>query len=130
MWSTANTVLLTGEGEAMTVETYTATPAEESAEMRQEMSETRANLAEKLGLIEDRVVDMVQGATNSVAHTIESMKESVTHTVEAVEDAVQGTVKSMKHALDFRDHVRQHPWLALGAAVVIGVACERFFSRL
>jgi len=113
----------------MTVETQTLDLTHESEEIRHQISETRADLAEKLVMIEHQVVDMVQGATSSVAHTIDSVKESVAHTVEAVEDAVHGTVKSMKHALDFTDHVRQRPWLTLGAAVVLGFAFGRFFSR-
>lgn len=105
------------------------TDTEQKAALRHQVEETRSDLADKLELIEHQVAGMVHGATESVTETIASVKESVGHTVDAVQEAVHGTVDSMKHALDWRHHIRQHPWLMLGAAVVLGFACGRYLSR-
>jgi ElaB/YqjD/DUF883 family membrane-anchored ribosome-binding protein len=113
----------------MALETQAKGTTQEAESPRHQVEEIRSDLVDKLETLEHQVVGMVQGATGFVAGTVESVKESVEQTAEAVQEAVQGTVKSMRHALDVRHHVRQHPWLLLGAAFVLGFACGRFLSR-
>jgi ElaB/YqjD/DUF883 family membrane-anchored ribosome-binding protein len=104
-------------------------PSAEAEVIRHQVEETRSDLAEKLGQLENQVVDMIQGTTGSVAETLENVKESVEHTVEAVEAAVQGTVKSVRHAFNLHRHVQKHPWRMLGVAIAIGFVCGQFIYR-
>jgi ElaB/YqjD/DUF883 family membrane-anchored ribosome-binding protein len=86
--------------------------------IRNRMEEKRASLAEKLGALEDEVLDTVHQATAAVSSTV----HNVTEAVENVKDAVEETVESVKDSLDFRDAIRQHPWTAVGVSFAAGVA--------
>jgi ElaB/YqjD/DUF883 family membrane-anchored ribosome-binding protein len=86
--------------------------------IRHQMEEKRASLAEKLGALEDEVLDTVHQATAAVSNTV----HNVTDAVETVKEKVEQTVESVKESLDFRDAIRQHPWTALGVSFAAGVA--------
>jgi len=92
---------------------------EDQAELiRQQMTEKRAELAEKLETLEHKVAGVLGGA-----------QESVTETVETVKENVQETVAEVKHALDLTAYVREHPWLAIGGAVLVGYLTHEFIAR-
>jgi ElaB/YqjD/DUF883 family membrane-anchored ribosome-binding protein len=86
--------------------------------IRHQMEEKRASLAEKLGALEDEVLDTVHQATAAVSDTV----HNVTEAVENVKETVEQTVESVKESLDFRDAIRQHPWTAVGVSFAAGVA--------
>jgi len=76
---------------------------------RQQMEDTRASLTEKLGTLEQHVVDTVQGATSAVTDTVENVK-----------DAVHETVENVKDTLNLRLQVRRHPWGMMVGSVALG----------
>jgi ElaB/YqjD/DUF883 family membrane-anchored ribosome-binding protein len=86
--------------------------------IRHQMEEKRASLAEKLGALEDEVLDTVHQATAAVNNTV----QGVTEAVDTVKETVEQTVESVKESLDFRDAIRQHPWTAVGISFAAGVA--------
>jgi ElaB/YqjD/DUF883 family membrane-anchored ribosome-binding protein len=99
--------------------------------IRQQMEETRASLAEKLGVLEEKVAGTVQEATEAVSETVETVKETVAGTVEAVKDTVEGTVETVKDTVsttvetvketfDLAGHVDRHPWAMVGGSVLVG----------
>jgi len=101
--------------------------------IRHQMEEKRASLADKLETLESRVMETVQGATSEVSHivdevksTVDSVTEGVQNTVEAVKETltegVQETVETVKQTLNVSDHIRNHPWMAVGGAVAAGFA--------
>lgn len=119
--------------------------ASESDVLRQQISETRGALGEKLELLEEKVAETVQTATASVAEatasvaeatasvveSVQNATESVTETVGNVHEVVQGTVESvrssvsgsiraMKESLDLSRAMQRHPWSTLAGAVVVG----------
>ncbi len=100
-------------------------PAQKTEALHHQVDETRSDLVEKLEQLEHQVVEIVHGATDTVTQAIGSVKDSVGHTVEAV----QGTTRSVKHALDIRHHIREHPWLMLGTAFVLGYLCGGVLAR-
>jgi len=77
--------------------------------IRHDMEQTRTSLAEKLDALETTLEAKVVGA-----------KEAVEHTVEAVEHTVETVKETVSNALDFRGHVRRHPWLMVGGAFSLG----------
>jgi ElaB/YqjD/DUF883 family membrane-anchored ribosome-binding protein len=98
-----------------------------------QMEEKRASLADKLGALETEVRATVHEATAEVSHivqevksTVDSVTEGVQQTVETVKDTltegVQETVATVKQTLNVNDHIRQHPWLAVGGAIAAGFA--------
>lgn len=92
---------------------------EDRAEViRQHMQEKRAELSEKLQTLERQVTQDITEA-----------EEKVTETVENVTENVQQTVDSVRQALDISRHVQEHPWLAVGGAVVVGYLAYGFLRR-
>jgi ElaB/YqjD/DUF883 family membrane-anchored ribosome-binding protein len=86
--------------------------------IRHQMEEKRASLAEKLGVLEDEVLQTVHQATAAVSNTV----HDVTDAVDSVKQTVHDTVESVKESLDFRDAIRQHPWTAVGVSFAAGFA--------
>jgi ElaB/YqjD/DUF883 family membrane-anchored ribosome-binding protein len=78
---------------------------DELDDIRHQMEETRASLADKLEALEGQLRGTVEGATNTVSDTVESVKE---------------TVETVKESLDVTRHVQKRPWLAVGGAVAVG----------
>jgi len=88
--------------------------------IRQQMDETRTALTDKLEVLEQQVVDTVQGATAAVAETVASAKEIVQDTVQTVKDSVQETVETVKDTFDLKRHVDRRPWTLLAGATALG----------
>jgi ElaB/YqjD/DUF883 family membrane-anchored ribosome-binding protein len=86
--------------------------------IRHQMEEKRASLAEKLGALEDEVLETVHQATAAVSNTV----QGVTEAVDTVKETVEQTVESVKESLDFREVIRNHPWTAVGVSFAAGVA--------
>jgi ElaB/YqjD/DUF883 family membrane-anchored ribosome-binding protein len=85
---------------------------EDQAELiRQQMQEKRAELSEKLQTLGEMLPK-----PETVAETVESVSDSVTNTAETVQE----TVESVQDAFDLPKQVQEHPWLAVGGAVLVG----------
>lgn len=103
--------------------------ADEPEVIRQQMEETRHNLAEKLEALESQVVGTVQDATSAVNETVETIKEAAQTTVGTVKDTVQETVASVKETFDLELQFQRHPWLMLGGSVAVGFAVGSLLER-
>jgi len=101
--------------------------------IRDEMEQTRANLADKLGALETQVRETVTGAKEAVSSTVEGVKEAVSSTVEGVKEAV-GTVSetmgTVAETFDVTKQVDRHPWAAMGAAVAAGFVAAQLIDRM
>ena len=89
---------------------------EDTQAIRQQMDETRSALTDKLGRLEQQVVDTVQGAVGQV----ENVKNAVESTVQNVKDTVRETVESVQDTLDLRKQVDRHPWTMMAGACAVG----------
>lgn len=94
-------------------------------EIRDDMAETRTGLADKVETLEQEIKDTVQDATSVVTDTVANVKA----TVEAVQGAVHDSVVAVGHALDFPAHVRRHPWLLIGGAMLAGFLVGNLLGR-
>lgn len=90
--------------------------SEDAEVIRQQMDETKAQLAEKLETLELQVAETVQSTGNVVSATVEAVQETVENVTGAVQDAVQ----SVNHAFDLRRQLDKHPWYVLGGSVALG----------
>lgn len=108
--------------------------------IREQMNDTRAAMSEKLELLEQKVVETVDGTatavtdaveavkdtvrdtTSAVTETVCQVKESVSETVHTVTDTVKGGLTSVK---DFFD-IRKNPWLGIGGSVLAGYVVAKF----
>lgn len=99
--------------------------------IRRQMEQTRASLAEKIEVLEQKVTGTVEEAANAVtetvqeakeavAETVETVKETVENTVETVKGTVESTVDAVRDALDITGQVQRHPWLMVGGSVAVG----------
>jgi ElaB/YqjD/DUF883 family membrane-anchored ribosome-binding protein len=88
--------------------------------IRDEMELTRANLADKLGALENQVRETVSDATDAVSSTVEGVKDVVS--------TVSETVESVTETFNVSKQVEQNPWMALGAAVATGFVAAQLFG--
>jgi ElaB/YqjD/DUF883 family membrane-anchored ribosome-binding protein len=101
----------------------------QGAKIEDPAEKSSSSLGDKLGVIEHDVMDSVQDTTTAVSETVATIKAGLSESMDSIKDAVQGTVASFGHALDIRDHVRQHPWLMLGGAVFVGYVIGNLVYR-
>jgi ElaB/YqjD/DUF883 family membrane-anchored ribosome-binding protein len=103
---------------------------ENEAELiRQQMTETRTALTEKLETLEEEVASKVKGTTETVAETVETVKEAVEGTVNTVKETVESTVETVKETFDVNRQVERHPWMMFGGAVLLGFVGGRLLAR-
>ena len=86
-------------------------------------------LMDKLETLEQGVRDTAQGANAAVADTAEGLKVALKSIVQAVQGAVKDSGQALGRAFDFAAHVRRHPWLMVGGAVLAGVVVGRLAGR-
>jgi ElaB/YqjD/DUF883 family membrane-anchored ribosome-binding protein len=62
--------------------------------------------------------------TEPIRQDIEAIRDSMTDKMEMIESKVKGTVdntvQTVKRTFDVKEQVREHPWVAFGAAVATG----------
>ncbi|HZS12621.1 MAG TPA: hypothetical protein VFA38_10250 [Nitrospirales bacterium] len=90
-----------------------------------ELDRTRASMAQKLDLLEERVQETIEHARASVADVVDRAQTAAEDVVDRVEDFVDRT----KQSFDPRHQTQQHPWLMLGAAIAAGYAFGHLQSR-
>jgi ElaB/YqjD/DUF883 family membrane-anchored ribosome-binding protein len=98
--------------------------------VKQQMSQTRAALAEKLETLETKVLGTVHEATDSVAQTVHEVGSAARETAENVRAAMHEAVGSVRDALDVSRQVHQHPWLLMGGSVFAGYVGGRILDNL
>ena len=82
--------------------------------IRTQMDQTRADLSDKLKDLETRVTEGMQTTGAVVSETMSSVKEAV---------------ETVSETLDFRQHVQDHPWIAVGGAVALGYLAATLLDR-
>jgi ElaB/YqjD/DUF883 family membrane-anchored ribosome-binding protein len=104
--------------------------------IRHQMEEKRASLAEKIDALENQVLEIVHETGDQVTDIVQEVKsgvgevvktfgtvvDDVKSTANTVTEGLEQTVESVKETFNVSDHIRQHPWLALGGAFVAGLA--------
>lgn len=80
--------------------------------------DTRVAIAEKLELLEQRIIDTAEGATMKFSRMLEETTETVNQMVDKT-----------KSALDPIHKVDEYPWLMLGGALCVGFAIGLMESR-
>jgi ElaB/YqjD/DUF883 family membrane-anchored ribosome-binding protein len=93
-----------------------------------EMEKKRASLSDKIDALENQVLnivhetgDQVSDIVQEVKSTVETVVEDVKSTANTVTEGVEKTVESVKETLNVSEHIRRHPWLAVGGAFTAGV---------
>lgn len=90
--------------------------------IKQQMSETRSSLGDKLETLEQKVTETVKDATRAVSETVQTVSETVDSTVSNISESVETVKESVKETFNLTGHIERNPWLALGASVAAGYA--------
>jgi hypothetical protein len=98
--------------------------------VKQQMSQTRAALADKIEALETKVLGTVHEATDCVAQTVHEVGSAARETSQNVRAAMHEAVGSVRDALDVSRQVQQHPWLLLGGSVFTGYVGGRILDNL
>jgi ElaB/YqjD/DUF883 family membrane-anchored ribosome-binding protein len=96
--------------------------------IREQMTETRSALTEKLETLENQVLGTVQEAKTAVTDTVDAVKDAVQETVGTFKDTVHETVHSVQQTFDVERQVRRHPWSMFGGAMALGFLGGRLLA--
>src|SRR5262245_6159183 len=102
----------------------------EAALIRQQMTETRTALTEKLETLEEEVAAKVKGTTETVAVSVEAVKAAAQATASTVKAASGTRVETGKAAFDVPRQVGRYPWMMFGGAVLLGFVGGKVLQRL
>jgi ElaB/YqjD/DUF883 family membrane-anchored ribosome-binding protein len=80
-----------------------------------EIEQTREGLADKL-----------EALTQQLTGTVEDVGE----TVEAVVETTKDTISNIKEAFNIPKQVEEHPWLAMGASILVGFIGGKILSSM
>ena len=73
-------------------------------------------------VIDGETDNTARESTAAARQDIAATRERISDTITDIEQRVSDTVSSAKERVDFVALIRKHPWAALGAALVAGVA--------
>ena len=90
--------------------------------IKQQMSETRSSLGDKLETLEQKVTETVKDATRAVSETVQTVSDTVDTTVSNISESVETVKESVKETFNLTGHIERNPWVALGASVAAGYA--------
>ncbi len=104
-----------------------------ASDTRRDIEGARAAMTEKIGMVEGRAQETMEGVKSTVDQAMEGFKQ-VQDTVEGAKSAVDTIIESVKLTVDdtiervkttadladLIDQVQQHPWLMVGSAILLG----------
>jgi ElaB/YqjD/DUF883 family membrane-anchored ribosome-binding protein len=90
------------------------------SDIRQDIEGTRAAMAEKIGMVEERVQETAAEVKSTVDSAMEGFKQ-VQETVDEAKSAIDRLIESVKDtATEMVEEVKQNPWLMVGSAGLLG----------
>lgn len=96
-------------------------PHEESdEELRQQISETKAQLSKKIEALGNQASESVDAASEAMGKTVETVKHTAAK--------AQHSVEKMGERFDVPLQIKRHPWIAMGAAVAAGYLGYRLLA--
>src|SRR5262245_25641012 len=103
---------------------------QKESQLGKDIEDTRAVMAEKIEMIEDRVnktmegtkstVDNVMERVKGVQETIEEARSTIDHLLESIKYTMEETIERVKYTANLIEQVDQNPWIMFGSAVVTG----------
>jgi len=84
-------------------------------EIRVQMDQTKADLAEKLAELESHVAETIQTTGTAIDSTMSS---------------IRGAVGDVKESLNLRRQIQQHPWFALGGSLAVGMLAQALIAKV
>src|SRR5262245_19117744 len=104
--------------------------AQKERELERGIEDTRAVMAEKIDMIENRVsetmegtketIDSVMDKVKGVQETIDNARSTIDNVLETIKHTMEETVERVKYTATVIEQVDQNPWIMLGSAVLTG----------
>jgi archaellum component FlaC len=102
----------------------------------EDIENTRAVMAEKIDMIEDRVnqtmdgtkstIDNVMHKVKDVQGTIEEAKSTVDNLLDTIKQTMEETMERVKSTASLIEQVDQNPWIMFGSAILTGYILSSF----
>ena len=103
---------------------------QKESDIRQNIEGTRTAMTEKIGMVEERAQETMQGIKSTVDQamtgfkqlrgTVEGAKSTVDTLIDSAKLTVDETVERVKTTANLLDQVKQNPWIMLGSAILVG----------
>jgi uncharacterized protein with von Willebrand factor type A (vWA) domain len=100
------------------------------SQLGKDIENTRAVMAEKIEMIEDRVnetmegtktrVDNVMHKVKDVQGTLEDAKATVDNLLDTIQQTMEETMERVKSTASLIEQVDQNPWIMFGSAILTG----------
>ncbi len=104
--------------------------SDESAVIAEQMRDTRSDLSDKLGALEQHLEARVNETAERVAETVEKVTGAVDRTVNSVTETMHEAVESVEEAFDFTRQVKRHPYMMLAGTALVGYVGGCLLNRL
>ncbi|MGH8069766.1 MAG: SRPBCC family protein [Candidatus Entotheonellia bacterium] len=103
---------------------------QKESQVGKDIENTRAVMAEKIEMIEDRVhetmegtkstIDNVMGKVKGVQGTIDDAKSTIDDLLETIKQTMEETIVRVKYTANLIEQVDQNPWIMFGSAILTG----------
>ena len=103
---------------------------QKESQVGKDIENTRAVMAEKIEMIEDRVHETMEGTKSTIDNvmdkvkgvqgTIEEAKSTVDDLLETIKQTMEETIERVKYTANLIEQVDQNPWIMFGSAILTG----------
>ncbi len=109
---------------------------ERQSQVGKDIENTRAVMAEKIEMIEDRVNETMEGTKSTIDNvmhkvkgvqgTIEDAKSTVDDLLDTIKQTMEETMERVKSTASVIEQVDQNPWIMFGSAILTGYILSSF----
>ena len=106
------------------------------SQVGKDIENTRAVMAEKIEMIEDRVNETMEGTKSTIDNvmhkvkgvqgTIEDAKSTVDDLLDTIKQTMEETMERVKSTASLIEQVDQNPWIMFGSAILTGYILSSF----
>jgi len=103
---------------------------QKQSQVGKDIENTRAVMAEKIEMIEDRVNETMEGTKSTIDNvmhkvkdvqgTIEDAKSTVDNLLDTIKQTMEETMERVKSTASLIEQVDQNPWIMFGSAILTG----------
>lgn len=103
---------------------------QKQSQVGKDIENTRAVMAEKIEMIEDRVNETMEGTKTTIDNvmhkvkdvqgTIEDAKSTVDNLLDTIKQTMEETMERVKSTASVIEQVDQNPWIMFGSAILTG----------
>ena len=101
---------------------------QKQSQVGKDIENTRAVMAEKIEMIEDRVNETMEGTKSTIDNvmhkvkdvqgTIEDAKSTVDNLLDTIKQTMEETMERVKSTASLIEQVDQNPWIMFGSAIL------------